>query len=134
MSKNKTIVNKYRKNPTEKLAAVKAVVADIAKRAELEEWGISIEPKPFSFSARILEKPMLVIGDSKRPTRVITDANSFQNQILQPISLTSNGWVLLYDADDFKYANLLFENLHVASEKLGTSVEEPFWIELRSRA
>ena len=30
MSKNKTLVNKYRKNPTEKLAAVKAVVDDIA--------------------------------------------------------------------------------------------------------
>jgi len=42
MSKNKTIVNKYRKNPTEKLAAVKAVVADISKKAELEEWGISV--------------------------------------------------------------------------------------------
>jgi len=42
--------------------------------------------------------------------------------------------VLIYDADDFKYANLLFENLHVASEKLGTSVEEPYWIELRNRA
>ena len=43
-------------------------------------------------------------------------------------------WVLIYDADDYKYANILFENLHVASEKLGTSVEEPYWIELRSRA
>ena len=134
MSKNKTIVNKYRKNPTEKLAAVKAVVSEIAKKAELEEWGISIEPKPFSFSARILDKPMLVVGDSKRPTRTITDASSFQNQILQPVSLTNSGWVLIYDADDFKYANLLFENLHVASEKLGTSVEEPYWIELRARA
>ena len=52
---------------------------DIAKKAELEEWGITLHPKPFSFSARILEKPMLVTGDSKKPTRTITDANSFQN-------------------------------------------------------
>lgn len=43
-------------------------------------------------------------------------------------------WVLIYDAEDYKYANILFENLHVASEKLGTSVEEPYWIELRARA
>ena len=82
MSKNKTLVNKYRKNPTEKLAAVKEVVADIAKKTELDEWGISLSPKPFSFSARILEKPLLVVGDSKKPTRAITDSNSFQNQIL----------------------------------------------------
>ena len=31
MSKNKTLVNKYRKNPTEKLDAVKSVVKDISK-------------------------------------------------------------------------------------------------------
>ena len=43
-------------------------------------------------------------------------------------------WALIYDSEDYKYANLLFENLHVASEKLGTSVEEPYWIELRPRA
>jgi len=41
---------------------------------------------------------------------------------------------LIYDADDTKYASLLFENLHVASEKLGTSVEEPYWIELPPRS
>ena len=40
----------------------------------------------------------------------------------------------MYGADDFSYANLLYEHLIVASEKLGTSVEEPYWIELSARA
>ena len=79
MSKNKTLVNKYRKNPTEKLAAVKCIVTDISKKTELNEWGIELSPKPFSFSARIIEKPMLVTGDTKKPNRPITDSNSFQN-------------------------------------------------------
>ena len=82
MSKNKTLVNKYRKNPTEKLDAVKTVVRDISKQAELKEWGIEIQPKPFSFSARILDKPMIVTGESSKNVRAITDQNSFQNQIL----------------------------------------------------
>ena len=42
--------------------------------------------------------------------------------------------MLIYDSDDYDYANLLFENLHIASEKLGTSVEDPYWLELRPRA
>ena len=73
MSKNKTLVNKYRKNPTEKLAAVKTVVNDIAKKTELDEWGIQLSPKPFSFAARILEKPMIVTGDTNKSIRAITD-------------------------------------------------------------
>ena len=76
---------------------MKEVVNDIARKTELNEWGIELSPKPFSFSARILDKPMIITGDAKRPNRTITDANSFQNQILQPVSLNNQKWVLIYD-------------------------------------
>ena len=77
LSKNKTLVNKYRKNPTEKLDSVKTVIKDISKQAELHEWGINIQPKPFSFKARILDKPMIVTGESSKNVKVITGGDSF---------------------------------------------------------
>jgi len=66
--------------------------------------------------------------------RDIKDKSSFSNNILQPVSLKANQWIILYDGEDYNYANLMYEYLVKVSKKLGTSVEEPAWIELPYRS
>jgi hypothetical protein len=53
------------------------------------------------------------------------DKNSFNNPILKPVSLKSEKWALIYDADDYDDANLLFELFMMASERFGLLVEDP---------
>jgi hypothetical protein len=41
------------------------------------------------------------------------------------VSLKSEKWALIYDADDYDDANLLFELFMMASERFGLLVEDP---------
>lgn len=53
---------------------------------------------------------------------------------MKPVSLKNEKWALIYDADDYDDANLLFELFMMASERFGLLVEAPQWIELPSRS
>jgi len=79
LKKNKTLVSKYRKDPTEKLDSVKGVINEICQNSEMQEWGIELDPQPYSFNARVLNKPMLITGTSDKDIRAIVDKNSYSN-------------------------------------------------------
>jgi len=76
---------------------------------------------------------MLITGHAKEKKEII-DKMSFNNLILQPVSLKNEKWALVYDSDDYDDANLLFELFLMASEKFGLLVEPPQWIELPKRS
>jgi len=60
LSKNKDIINAYKKGPVEKLDAVKEVMREVSSSNELKEWGIEANTNPVNIDARVLPKPYLI--------------------------------------------------------------------------
>lgn len=75
MRKRKDIINKFRKNPNEKLKSVTEVIEELVLNPELKEWGIDVNQGPHEFETRILQKPYLISGSKEKIE--IVDKSSF---------------------------------------------------------
>jgi hypothetical protein len=131
LKRRKDIISQFRKNPSEKISSVVKVATEIVDKQELDDWGISIQTVPHVFETRMLDRPKILNSETNKATEIL-DKSSYSMPYLEPMTLKKQKWAIIYDADDYDDANMLFECFILAGNKYGVQVEEPIWLEIPS--
>jgi hypothetical protein len=120
------LLQSVRTNPNQKMDKLTDFVRWFCTAESFKNWGVKISSTPQSLKTRVLATPMLTQGMGSCEERSLR-----KTSILNSVHLKRDKWVFVYENRDYDIAFKVYTALSQCCKQLGTTVEEPFWIELK---
>ncbi|CDW88329.1 piwi-like protein 1 [Stylonychia lemnae] len=124
------LLTSSRKTPNQKFNAIEGFSKKLFAQKILKEWGIEVDMKPMEFKSKVLESPLVQLGDG---TEKICQQNDFRALSIQnSVTLTDSQWILAFDQRSRTLGQKVEDMLYLASQKLGMTVEYSHKMELKN--